>query len=488
MSIEQDKQLQRFKERGYQADLLPKTKKQQTWGTFNYFTLWMGSVHNVPNYVAVGGFFFLGIAPQYILLAIFFSSIMIAGIMILNGKAGSRYGIPFAMSLRASYGEKGALLPGILRGCIAAIMWYGLQTYTGSLALLILIGKIWPAFLHIGGNFQFLGISLPGLIAFIIFWVLNLLIGLGGGSILTKFTALLNPLIYILFGGMTIWALSIGGGLRAILMYLPQQISNEHSSLIVFFMIVNANLAVWAAPGVSASDFTQHAKNFKSQALGQFTGLVLSYSLFAFSSVTILAGASIHYGVDTWNILDIVTKWDHLAATAFATLVLLLTTISTNATGNIIPAGYQLAATFPKKISYKQGVLIASVLSFLICPWKLMENQVSIYTFLEIIGGILGPVLGVMLAHYFVAMKQTLSLDKLYLAKGKTGYYKNGVNWFALAVTLVATLLSFIGKLIPSLAVLSGFSWMIGSFSAFILYCLAFLLFKSSSTLKEEIK
>ncbi len=45
-----------FQQRGYSEDLLPKTQSQRTWKTFNYFTLWMGSVHNVPNYVMVGGF------------------------------------------------------------------------------------------------------------------------------------------------------------------------------------------------------------------------------------------------------------------------------------------------------------------------------------------------------------------------------------------------------------------------------------------------
>lgn len=48
-----------FQQRGYSEDLLPKTQSQRTWKTFNYFTLWMGSVHNVPNYVMVGGFFIL---------------------------------------------------------------------------------------------------------------------------------------------------------------------------------------------------------------------------------------------------------------------------------------------------------------------------------------------------------------------------------------------------------------------------------------------
>lgn len=47
-----------FQQRGYSEDLLPKTQSQRTWKTFNYFTLWMGSVHNVPNYVMVGGFLF----------------------------------------------------------------------------------------------------------------------------------------------------------------------------------------------------------------------------------------------------------------------------------------------------------------------------------------------------------------------------------------------------------------------------------------------
>ncbi len=133
-----------FQQRGYSEDLLPKTQSQRTWKTFNYFTLWMGSVHNVPNYVMVGGFFILGLSTFSIMLAIILSAFFIAAVMVLNGAAGSKYGVPFAMILRASYGVRGALFPGLLRGGIAAIMWFGLQCYAGSLACLILIGKIWP--------------------------------------------------------------------------------------------------------------------------------------------------------------------------------------------------------------------------------------------------------------------------------------------------------------------------------------------------------
>ncbi|ENB3048212.1 NCS1 family nucleobase:cation symporter-1 [Escherichia coli] len=421
-----------FQQRGYSEDLLPKTQSQRTWKTFNYFTLWMGSVHNVPNYVMVGGFFILGLSTFSIMLAIILSAFFIAAVMVLNGAAGSKYGVPFAMILRASYGVRGALFPGLLRGGIAAIMWFGLQCYAGSLACLILIGKIWPGFLTLGGDFTLLGLSLPGLITFLIFWLVNVGIGFGGGKVLNKFTAILNPCIYIVFGGM----------------------------------------AIWAAPAVSASDFTQNAHSFREQALGQTLGLVVAYILFAVAGVCIIAGASIHYGADTWNVLDIVQRWDSLFASFFAVLVILMTTISTNATGNIIPAGYQIAAIAPTKLTYKNGVLIASIISLLICPWKLMENQDSIYLFLDIIGGMLGPVIGVMMAHYFVVMRGQINLDELYTAPGDYKYYDNGFNLTAFSVTLVAVILSLGGKFIHFMEPLSRVSWFVGVIVAFAAYAL----------------
>ncbi|HCM4287938.1 TPA: putative allantoin permease, partial [Klebsiella quasipneumoniae] len=350
-----------YKTRGYSDDLLPKSDTQRNWKTFNYFTLWMGSVHNVPNYVMVGGFFILGLSTFSIMMAIILSAFIIALVMVFNGAAGSKYGVPFAMILRASYGVRGALLPGLLRGGIAAIMWFGLQCYAGSLAFLILLGKLWPAFLTLGGDFKLLGLTLPGLIAFLVFWLINVGIGFGGGKVLNKFTAILNPCIYIVFGGMAIWAISLVG-FGPILDYLPTGVAKAEHTGFLFLVVINAVVAVWAAPAVSASDFTQNARSFREQAIGQTLGLVVAYILFAVAGVCIIAGASIHYGMDTWNVLDIVQKWDSLFASFFAVLVILMTTISTNATGNIIPAGYQIAAIAPAKLTYKNGVLIASII------------------------------------------------------------------------------------------------------------------------------
>lgn len=69
-------------------------------------------------------------------------------------------------------------------------------------------------------------------------------------------------------------------------------------------------------------------------------------------------------------------------------------------------------------MTYKKGVMIASVISFLIMPWKLMENADSIFIFLNAIGAVLGPV-GVMIANYYFVQKQQIDLNALYVDKRK---------------------------------------------------------------------
>ncbi|MEJ7517670.1 cytosine permease, partial [Staphylococcus pasteuri] len=78
------------------------------------------------------------------------------------------------------------------------------------------------------------------------FWLINFAIGFGGGKILNKFTAVLNPLIYIIFGGMTIWGIKAGGGFSNILNYeLSTNGSTAYPVLLGFFIVFNSLLAVW---------------------------------------------------------------------------------------------------------------------------------------------------------------------------------------------------------------------------------------------------
>ncbi|MFC5587963.1 NCS1 family nucleobase:cation symporter [Sporosarcina soli] len=458
---------EQLKKAGFNEDILPTKPEARNWNVGNYATVWMGSVHNIPNYIAIGGLFALGMSVGQVFAVIMAASVVLAIVMVLNGHAGSKYGLPFAMLIRSSYGTKGAMIPGILRGVIAAIMWFGFQTYAGSQALIILIGKLWPTFLTLGGDWNLLGLTLPALISFLLFWLFNVALIYGGLEFLGKFTNILSPLVYIVFGGMAIWAIRLAGGIGPILAYTGTGTSENQ---IVFFVAgMTAVIAAWAAPIVNVSDFTRLARSTKAQAIGQTLGLVVTYLLFAIASIAIIVGSEIAFGTPIWNVLDVVARFDSAFAIGISVLTLCLTTLSVNVTGNIVPAGYQLASLFPKKLTFKSGAMIAAVIGILVMPWKLMENSTSIFTFLSIVGGILAPVAGVMLAHYFVVSKTELDLGELYSKKGKYNY-KNGFNVNALITTAVAGVLSLIGNFVPFFEPLYDMSWFVGIITAFILY------------------
>lgn len=484
-------QLQHYRQRGYKnEDILPKPAEDRHMTAMNYFTLWMGSVHNIPNYAAVVGFLMLGLSPINVMVAITLAGLAVAVFMIFNGRAGAKFGIPFAMHLRSTYGSKGAKLPGFLRGVVAAIAWFGVQTYTGAAALTILISKLWPAYLEIGGGGEVLGITIPELISFVIFWIANMAIGFGGGGILNKFTAVLSPIIYLVFGGMTIWAINVGGGMGNILQYnMAGNVSIN--PILAYLMIIASVLSVWTAPGVSVSDFTQNARSQKDQSQGQVASLLVGYLIFAFMAVVIIIGGTIHFGAPTSGngVLDFINQWDSLPAIIVATLVFLMTTISTNATGNIIPAAYQLAALFPKQIDYRRGVLIAGIISFLIMPWNFMSDGGGILVFLNAIGSLLGPVAGVMIAHYYFVNKQEIDLDQLYFdTSGKESRQNiyTGVNKQAYVATVIGLVLFMVGQFIPALSVLSDMAWITGFISAFVIYYLLICFSSKASTIGIE--
>ncbi|SUM31368.1 allantoin permease [Staphylococcus gallinarum] len=135
-------------------------------------------MHNIPNYTAVGGFLLIGLSPLQVIIALIFSSFFIALLLVANGYAGSKYGIPFSMQLRSNH------MVMSVRNCqayyvvvIAGIAWFGLQTFAGSQALHILLNKIFPGFNDIGHGMTILGITIPALIAFLIFWAISFAIG-----------------------------------------------------------------------------------------------------------------------------------------------------------------------------------------------------------------------------------------------------------------------------------------------------------------------
>ena len=95
----------------------------------------------IPTYMLASSLIGGGMNWWQAILTIFLGNTIVLAPMILNGRAGAKYGIPFPVFARASFGVKGANIPAMLRA-IVACGWFGIQTWIGGFALFQML-RLW---------------------------------------------------------------------------------------------------------------------------------------------------------------------------------------------------------------------------------------------------------------------------------------------------------------------------------------------------------
>src|SRR2546423_14887987 len=125
----------------YSEDLAPVTAEKRSWGSWNYAALWISMSLCIPTYMLASSLIEGGMNWWQAILTIFLGNTIVLIPMILNGKAGAQYGIPFPVLARASFGVRGANIPAVLRA-IVACGWFGIQTWIGGFALYQMI-RLW---------------------------------------------------------------------------------------------------------------------------------------------------------------------------------------------------------------------------------------------------------------------------------------------------------------------------------------------------------
>ncbi|HWF49314.1 MAG TPA: cytosine permease, partial [Solirubrobacteraceae bacterium] len=128
----------------YNDDLRPTEASERSWTWLNYSTVWMGMVHNIVAYTTAAGLIALGMNVWQALLTVLTANAILIVAMCANSVAGAKYGLPFPVLMRATFGYKGAQFPVLVRAAVA-MFWFAAQTYAGSLAINAIIGAIVPA-------------------------------------------------------------------------------------------------------------------------------------------------------------------------------------------------------------------------------------------------------------------------------------------------------------------------------------------------------
>src|SRR5271155_4628732 len=115
----------------YNEDLAPVSWDRRTWGLGSFAALWISMSLCIPTYMLASSLIGGGMNWWQAIGTIFLGNTIVLVPMILNGRAGAKYGIPFPVFARASFGVRGANIPAMLRA-IVACGWFGIQTWIGG--------------------------------------------------------------------------------------------------------------------------------------------------------------------------------------------------------------------------------------------------------------------------------------------------------------------------------------------------------------------
>src|SRR5215213_3779595 len=422
----------------YNEDLAIVPKEKRTWGTWNYAALWISMSLCIPTYMLASSLIQGGMNWWQAILTIFLGNTIVLIPMILNGRAGAKYGIPFPVLARASFGVKGANIPAILRA-IVACGWFGIQAWIGGFALYQML-RVWiPSLQTLPSIFpESFGLQTGPAICFFIFWLLNMyVVYLGVESIrkLLVFKAIFLPLAAL---ALLFWAISAANGLGPIL-NTPSKLSSAQFWKF-FFPALTGMVGFWATLSLNIPDFTRYAKSQKAQINGQIIGLPPSMTLFSFIGVVVTSATFIIYGETIWDPLVLAGRFESKLLVSVAMIAVAISTLATNIAANIVSPANDFANLAPARINFKTGGYITGMLGLLIFPWKLAEDPSGyIFTWLVGYSSLLGPIGGIMIADYYFIKKQQLDVDELYQTQGSYTYQK-GFNQVALIALLLGIL------------------------------------------------
>lgn len=455
-------------------DLAP--LKEQTWGSYNIFAFWMSDVHSVGGYLTAGSLFALGLTSWQVF------GCLIAGIVIVQffcnlvAKPSQQAGVPYPVTSRASFGVLGANIPAVVRGLIA-VAWYGVQTFLAAESLNIVFLKLWPglapyADVKVHG---LLGLSYLGYLSYAILWVLQAALFWRGMDTIRKFIDLAGPAVYVVMTVLCVYMLAKAH------FHINLNLSDKHlSGWTLVWTLCGATAAVvayFSGPMLNFGDFSRYAKKYSAVKKGNLLGLPVNFIMFSLLTVLTAAATVPVYGQLITDPIVTVQKIDNTFAILLGGVTFVTATVGINIVANFISPAFDFSHVSPQKISWRMGGMIAAVGSLLLTPWNWYNNSDAIFWTLGLLGALIGPLFGILIADFYLIRGQKIVVDDLFTLDPAGEYhYKNGYNPAAIKAVVVSGVISLSSVIVPKvggvLSWLPQYGWFVGCGCGFVAYYL----------------
>jgi NCS1 family nucleobase:cation symporter-1 len=462
-------------------DLAP--LKKQGWNSYNIFAFWMSDVHSVGGYVTAGSLFALGLASWQVLVALLIGIVIVMVFTNLVAKPSQVTGVPYPVINRAIFGVLGANVPAIIRGLIA-VAWYGVQTFLASEALIIIFLKFLPgsAALYDVDQYGFLGLSALGWICYAILWVAQAAVFWNGMETIRRFIDFAGPAVYVVMIVLAVYLVTQAGWQNVSLDLSSGEPLDFWTTVSVMLGAIALVVSYFSGPMLNFGDFSRYGKSFAAVKRGNLLGLPVNFLFFSLLTVITASATVPVFGRLITDPIQTVREIDTPFAILLGGLTFVIATVGINIVANFISPAFDFSNVAPQRISWRMGGMIAAVGSVILTPWNWYGNADAIHYSLGILGALIGPLFGILIAGYYVVAKQRVWVDQLFSMK-ETGryWYTRGFNPNAIWATVIAGVPAVASVVVPKLLLDLGLTgvnatW-IGNYSWFLGCGLGFLAF-----------
>lgn len=458
-------------------DLAP--LQDQHWGTYNIFAFWMSDVHSVGGYVTAGSLFALGLTSWQVFVSLIVGIVIVQFFCNLVAKPSQVAAVPYPVISRASFGVLGANIPAIIRGLIA-VAWYGVQTFLAAGSLTIVLLKLFPGLAdYATDDYSFLGLSLVGYVSFAILWVAQALVFWRGMEAIRRFIDFCGPAVYVAMFALCGYML-----VRAdfdISLTLSDQDLSTSATISTMLGAIALVVSYFSGPMLNFGDFSRYGKSFEAVKRGNLLGLPVNFVVFSLLVVLTASATVPVFGEIITDPVHTVERIDTYTAVLLGGLTFVIATVGINIVANFISPAFDFSNVSPQRISWRMGGMIAAGGSVLLTPWNWYDDPDAIFWTLGLLGALIGPLFGILIADYYLVRRQHVVVDDLFTLDESGAYhYTNGYNPAAIVSVAVSGVIAIASVVIPKeldvVTWLPDYSWFLGCGLGFGSYLLAALV------------
>lgn len=446
-------------------DLLP---TKQTWNWYNIFAFWMSDVHSVGGYVFAGTLFTLGLQSWQIFLVLVGGICIVMLLANLIAEPSQKSGVPFPVIARLSFGVYGANIPALIRGIIA-IVWYGIQTYLASVALSIILLRVFPG-LAVLTEHSFLNLSYLGWIGFLSMWALQTALFLMKMDAIKVFMDWAGPAVYLVMFMLMGWIV-YQAGWSEISLSLSEKTLTPLETLGQALVGTSLIVAYFAGPTLNFGDFSRYCRSMKDVRRGNFWGLPVNFTVFSLISVVIISGTPAVFGRMIEDPMETIGLIDNTTMVVLLAFTFVTATVGVNIVANFVSAAFDVSNVAPDRISWRGAGLIAAVASALLTPWNLYDSPAIIHYTIDMLAAFIGPLYGILIVDYRLVQHRKIDVADLFSNAPEGRYwYCGGINPIALKALVPAASLGILCVTLPALSMLANFSFFVGMSTSGLLY------------------